>query len=105
MPEETKSRSRRRRCPRLRFPGITHIELPDNLGSIVNYAFAESGLEQLAILSEEPVQLNANKLPGSVTVIYVPAGVKEKMETLAEQDENFAVYWPREKLDLVQELS
>lgn len=83
---------------------LTSLTLPASVQNIMD-AFAESGLEQLTILSEEPVQLNANKLPGSVTVIYVPAGVKEKMETLAEQDENFAVYWPREKLDLVQELS
>lgn len=39
-------------------------------------------------------------MPETVTAIYVPAGVKEKMEKLAEEDENYAYYWPEEKLAL-----
>lgn len=45
------------------------------------------------------------KLPETVTAIYVPAGVKEKMEKLAEEDENYAYYWPEEKLALIIELN
>lgn len=83
---------------------LTTLTLPASAKNIMD-AFTDSGLQQLTILSEEPVQLNANKLPETVTAIYVPAGVKEKMEKLAEEDENYAYYWPEEKLALIIELN
>ena len=83
---------------------LTSLTLPASAKNIMD-AFTDSGLQQLTILSEEPVQLNANKLPETVTAIYVPAGVKEKMEKLAEEDENYAYYWPEEKLALIIELN
>ena len=83
---------------------LKEIVLPASVKNVSGYAFEGSGLESLTLLCEEPVYITTAELPDTVKTIYVPEGVKAAIEENAAKDENFAYYWPAEKIALVKEL-
>ena len=83
---------------------LTSITLPASVKNVSLSAFEESGLTEITILSDTPIQMDTRQLPDTLTKIYVPQGMKSVIEQQIAADENFAVYW-KDSIDLVTELA